>query len=407
MTNITYALGILTAVFFLSTHSFAKTSSLQNLSAALNSTIEKALQEKRIVGTVVLVAKDGKIIFESATGYADRETKKTMTSDTVFRLASMSKPIVSLATLVLLDQGKLKLDDPITKWIPSFKPKLKKGDSPTITVRHLLTHTAGLTYGFLEAADGPYHKLKVSDGLDDVGISLQENLKRLSQAPLLFPPGSAWQYSLATDVLGEVVAKAGGASLPQVIQKTVTGPLKMKNTTFFAASPEQLAVPYADGKPEPVRMSDHYSLPFGSSAVIFSPGRALNKNAYPSGGGGMLGNAKDYLKFLETVRNNGEPLLKAVTNRLFITNQIGNMSTFIGAGWGWTLGAAIVKDSQAANTPQKSGTIAWGGVYGHSWWIDPQEKLTVIILTNTAIEGMSGAFPSEVRDTIYSRLPLK
>ena len=170
----------------------------------------------RVVGAVVVVAQSGDIVYQRAAGFADRETRKSMQLNTIFRFASLTRPIVSAAALALVDQAKLGLDDPVTKWIPDFRPSLLDCREPVITVRQLLTHTAGLSYGYSEPEDGPYHQANVSDGLDGPGLSLTENLRRLASVPLVSEPGSSFQYSVASDVLGEVLARVQNASLPQV-----------------------------------------------------------------------------------------------------------------------------------------------------------------------------------------------
>ncbi|HTN82361.1 MAG TPA: serine hydrolase domain-containing protein, partial [Sorangium sp.] len=158
------------------------------LQRRLDAVVEAATAEGRIVGAVVVVARDGQVVYRRAAGFADREAGRPVREDTVFRLASMTKPIVSAAALALVDAGALGLDDPVTKWLPSFSPRLADGRAATITVRHLLTHTAGLNYTFMEPPDGPYHRERVSDGLDQPGLSLEENLARIAKAPLLFEP---------------------------------------------------------------------------------------------------------------------------------------------------------------------------------------------------------------------------
>jgi CubicO group peptidase (beta-lactamase class C family) len=374
-------------------------------SERIDRVVAKAISENRIVGAVVIVSRDGKVLYEKASGLADRERNLPMQKDTVFRLASMTKPITSVAVLRLADQNLLKLDDPVTKWLPDFRPRTADGKVPIITIRHLLTHTSGLNYTFFEAKGGPYHKFGVSDGLDDSGISLDENLRRISRAPLLFAPGTSWHYSLATDVLGRVIEKVTNMDLDSVIRKLITGPLAMKDTEFVASHPERLATPYADGKPVPVRMPPLYRFPSGSSTINFSPSRAVNRNAYFSGGAGMVGTAADYLWFLEAVRTKDISVLKPESSKAVFESSTGRTSIQIEEpGWGWALMSAILIDPKAAQSPQNKGTIGWGGVYGHTWWVDPVAGLTVIILTNTAVEGMSGSFPSEVKRAIYDNL---
>ena len=367
----------------------------------IDSVIERAITEKRIVGAVVLVSHDGKLIYQSAMGLADRESKRPMQVNTVFRLSSVSKPIVSAAALALVDQGKLSLDDPVTKWLPDFRPKLASGEAPTITVRQLLTHTSGLGYKFAEKPGTAYYQAGVSDGFDELRISLDENLRRLATVPLFSRPGEVWRYSLSIDVLGAVVEKASGRALPQAVAELVTQPLGLRDTTFWARDPARLAVPYYDSKPAPARMSDPQSVPFGEDGrMTYSPSRALDSKAYPSGGAGMVGTAPEVMRFLETVRTGGKPILSAATAASMMRNQIGSL-TVTQPGIGFGFGGAVVVDPAAAHTPQSPGTWHWGGVYGHSWFVDPARKLTVVAFTNTGLEGMWGKFTTDLRDAVY------
>lgn len=370
-----------------------------SLPERLDQVIEKAIDHGRLVGAVVLVARDGELIYRRASGLADREAGRSMTEDTIFRLASMTKPIVSAAALRLAEQGHLGLQDPVTRWLPAFRPRLPNGATPTITLHHLLTHTAGLSYGFLEPDDGAYHRLGISDGLDQSGLSLEENLQRLAAAPLLFEPGTAWHYSLATDVLGAVVAEAGGGTLPQVVERLITGPLAMTDSAFTATEPERLAAAYVDHEPKPLRMGDSHVLRAEGLVLRFAPPRALDPDAFPSGGAGMVGTAGDFLRFLEMIRSGGGNLLTQATVDAMLQDQAAVTSQ--GPGWGFGYGWAVLTDPEAAGSPQSAGTIQWGGVYGHSWFVDPAAGLTVVALTNTALEGMAGNFPIAVRDAVY------
>jgi CubicO group peptidase (beta-lactamase class C family) len=373
--------------------------------ARIDGAIDRAITEKRIVGAVVLVSHDGKLVYQRAAGLADRESKRPMQINSVFRLASVSKPIVSAAALALVDQGKLSLDDPVTKWLPDFRPKLAGGTAPTITVRQLLTHTSGLGYKFGEKPGTAYYQAGVSDGFDELRISLNENLQRLATVPLFNSPGEAFRYGLSIDVLGAVLEKASGKALPQAVSELVTQPLGLRDTAFWAKEPARLAVPYHDSKPEPARMDDPYSMPFGEGGrMTYSPSRALDAKAYPSGGAGMVGTAPDVMRLLETIRAGGKPIMKAETAASMMRNQIGSLAG-LGPGVGFGFGGAVVVDPASAQTPQSAGTWQWGGVYGHSWFVDPQRKLTVVALTNTALEGMWGKFTTDVRDAVYESVP--
>ncbi|MBV8214114.1 MAG: beta-lactamase family protein [Verrucomicrobia bacterium] len=373
------------------------------LDTEIDNVIDTALALNRIVGAVLVVAYHGEIVYQRAAGFADREARRLATPDTIFRLASITKPIVSAAALALVEQGKLGLDDPVTKWLPEFRPTLPNGVPAVITIRQLLTHTSGLSYGFQEAEDGSYHRANVSDALDQPGLSIAENLRRLASAPLVFEPGTSFQYSLALDVLGEVLTRVQGVSLPEVTAALVTEPLGMRDTSFWVQDPATLAAAYSDGVLTPVRMNDHHVIPFPPGAgVSFAPGRALDPASYPSGGAGMVGTAGDFVKFLETLRTGGAPILRSETVKAMTTNQTGDFVIDPEIpGWGFGFGAAILLNPILAQTPQSVGTYRWGGAYGHSWFVDPQLELTVVALTNTAFEGMAGGFRFAIRDAIY------
>ncbi|ERH72317.1 serine hydrolase domain-containing protein [Serratia marcescens] len=370
----------------------------------IDGAIEQALREKRLVGAVVLVAQGGEIVYHRAAGMADREAGKPMALNTLFRLASVSKPIVSTAALALMAQGAMRLDDPITRWLPNFRPRLADGTTPLMTLRHLMTHTAGLSYRFFQPEGGFYAQLGVSDGMDEASVSLQENVRRIACAPLLAPPGAAWRYSIATDVLGAAIEQASGLPLTQAVKKWVTGPLAMTDTDFLAVDPARLAAAYADHPGEPRRLRQPDRLPFidGSAGFHLSPARALDPQAYASGGAGMVGSAEDFLRLLETLRQGGGQVLPAEWVTALTTNQIGDLPMPFWPGRGFGLGITVLKDPIAAQTPESVGTWRMGGTYGHSWFVDPVRQLSVVAFTNTALEGMSGAFVGEICQAVYA-----
>jgi CubicO group peptidase (beta-lactamase class C family) len=375
------------------------------LESRLDTVIDQAIGEERIVGTVVLVAEDGQVVYRRAAGFADREEGVRVREDTVFRFASLTKPIVSVAALALMERGDLRLDSPVTDWIPWFRPKLGDGTEPVITVRHLMTHTAGLTYGFMELPDSQFHQAGISDGLDQPGLSMEENLRRIASVPLNHAPGRRWNYSVATDVLGEVIARCAGMTLPVVVERLVTGPLGMRHTSFTAAEGVPLATAYADGDPRPVPMGEPHRILFGRSGIHYSPARAFDETSFPSGGGGMVGTAPDFLDFLEALRMGGAPLLKPESVEVLTTNAIDDLRVNpVGPGWGFGLGVAVLKDPELAESPESAGTWRWGGAYGHSWFVDPARRLSVVALTNTAVAGMNGPYPNAIRDAVYGVL---
>jgi CubicO group peptidase (beta-lactamase class C family) len=371
------------------------------LQGRIDAVMARAIGGQRIVGAVVLVAEKGRLVYRCAAGLADREAAIGMREDAIFRLASITKPLVTAAAMRLVELGFIDLDEPVTRWLPAFCPQRADGSTPVIRLRHLLSHTAGLSYGFLEPPASHFHALGISDGMDDSGLTLAENVARLGRSVLAFTPGRGWRYSLATDVLGAVLERATGETLAAVVQRLVVGPLVMPDTGFAVADVGRLVTPYADGAVAPVRMSDAAAVPFDDGIARFAPGRALDPDAYLSGGAGMVGTAPDVLRFLEAIRGGGAPILHSESVREMMTDQVGTQAETQGPGWGFGFGWAVLGDPALAATPQSAGSIQWGGAYGHSWFVDSARELSVVALTNTAPEGVAGAFPTEIRNAVY------
>lgn len=385
------------------------------LASRLDAVLDAALAQQKIVGAVVVAARNGQVLYQRAVGMADRENGTAMRLDTRFRLASMSKPIVSATALAMADQGLIGLDDPVTRWIPFFTPMFQGKVDQVITIRHLLTHTAGLSYGFLEPADGPMAQAEVSDGLDNPPITLDENIWRLASVPLYYEPGTGWRYSLAIDVLGEVVSRAGGDTLPAVVKKYVTGPLGMTATGFVADKPELLTAAYlwADGSPR--RMAETEIVPRGKSVTRYEPGRALDAQAYASGGAGMVGTAADYLKFLEALRTGGAPVLKPETATAMTTDQIcpifsqrlsataNKTNEVVAPGWGFGFGGAVLLHPEKAEYRAGAGTLSWSGAYGSHFFMDRESGISFVVLTNTTPTGMAGPFAVALAQAVYGQ----
>lgn len=374
------------------------------LRTGLDSVIARALQDRHIVGAVVLVAHHGELVYSHAAGLADREARAPMREDSIFLLASVTKPIVTAAAMSLIEDGALGLEDPVTRWLPDFKPRLSNGIVPRITVRQLLTHTAGLSYRGFEPPESAYHTLNVSDGLDQPGLSLAENLRRLAAAPLVYEPGSSWRYSLAIDVLGAVIAEVARKPLGDVVRQAITRSLGMRDTDFTVVDRSRFVTPYADGGGEPRLITDGMSVPLFGAPVTFAPSRIFNSSSYQSGGAGMAGTARDVMRLFETLRVGRDSILRASTIATMLTSHVDSTAQTWGPGWGFGIGGAILDDPAAAGTPQAKGTFQWGGVYGHTWFVDRAHSLSVVALTNTAFEGMAGAFASDLRDCIYAAL---
>lgn len=373
------------------------------LATDLDSIIDGSLRRERLAGCVVLISIDGDLVYHRAAGMADVEAGRDLAEDAIFRYASMTKPIVSAAALILADIGVLDLEAPITRWLPDFRPRLSDGTEPDITLRHLLTHTSGLDYGF-DFTRPAYRKAGVSNGLDQPGLTLGPAMERLAAMPLLFEPGTNWTYSLATDIVGAVIEGATAKPLPEVVQERICGPLGMTDTAFRVCDAARLAKPYKDGMPRPLPIEDGDDVPLKMGFIRFAPSRIFDERSYPSGGAGMAGTAGDFLCFLEAIRTGGEPIL---SHRAFdwFTRSALPAGVHIGEqGWGHSLAAPVLLRRELARTHHNNGTLQGGGAYGHDWFVDPGHKLSVVLCTNTAFEGCEGAFPISIRDAVYHAL---
>lgn len=378
----------------------------RGLAHMVDGIIDAGLATGRIVGAVVLVRHRGALIYERAAGYADREAGTPMAVDTQFRLASLTKPLVAVSALALIEHGRMHLDDAVTRFLPDFKPRLVDGTEPVITIWHLLTHTAG--FGYPEAPGAQedtntempeerYWKAGVSSGIDSPGMSMTENLRRIQSVPLYFPPGSGWRYGVATDVLGAVIAAVHGGTLGEAVSEIVTGPLSMNDTAFIVRDRSRLAVPYADDNPRATRMAEGQVV----EGFRFSPARVFDSRSFQSGGAGMVGTAPDFMTFLETIRTGGAPILSTATLHAAMTNQVADLRAEE-PGWGFGLFSGVLTDPEASLTPHATGTLNWGGAWGHQWFVDPAAELSATMCTNTAFEGCSGRFPLDIRDAIYA-----
>ena len=369
-----------------------------NLTERLDRAVDTSIANGKIVGAVTIVARDGNVLYRKAHGDFDRESGRLMFPEAVFRLASVTKPIVAATALAMADRGLIGLDNAVSDHLPWFRPKLPDGREPKITIRQLLTHTSGLGYDFRGDPD-------ITGGMQATDLSLEENFTLYAQRiPLAFEPGTGWLYGVSIDVLGAVIERIHGTRLAQAVEHYVTGPLGMADTGFRPpADPSRLAMPYADDTPEPRRMQDPDTVTGSDGRSIqFSPGRIFNDRAFHSGGGGAVGTADDIFTFLEAIRNRGTPILKHETVAQAIQNQIGDIPRAErDAGMRFGYFGAVVVDPQAAGRPHAPGTIRWGGVYGHDWFVDFTNGLTVVICTNTAVEGNQGDYPRTIRNAIY------
>ncbi|MFU9136842.1 serine hydrolase domain-containing protein [Erwinia tasmaniensis] len=360
----------------------------------------EAVQQELPVGGEILISQQGNRVYHNAAGWMDREQSRLMSKGVQFRLASLTKLVTSVATMRLIEKGKLSLDTLVSSILPFFKPALINGVIPPISIRHLLTHTAGLSYGFEQPPGNLYEQAGVSDGLDLPAHNLEENLHRLKAMPLQFEPGSHWQYSLATDVLGWVIGQLEGDTLPNIIKREVTDPLGMHNTTFEIYDTSLLATPYLQSGR---RMAAHEILAVGSGCARLSPERAITPNAWYSAGAGLVGTAEDYHCLLECLRQGGGSILSAKSTARLLGNSTGEIS--IGdrnAGWGHGLGCLVLTDPKKAQRSEGIGSWSWFGLYGSYYWVDPQAGLSLVMLTNTAGEKIWVTLAKKILTTLYS-----
>lgn len=369
------------------------------MQAGLDNVIDQALESSKITGVVMLVHRHGEPVYRRAAGLADREAGIPVTFETIFRMASVTKPIVAATALAMAERGLLGLSDPVAKYLPWFRPPLADGSVPDIALRHLLTHMSGLVYD--PALEQLPPDSRITMGLSDTDLDFEANFGRHNTIPLAFAPGTQWAYSFATDILGAVVASIHGGTLEDAVVHYVAGPLGMTDTRFHVTDPARLAVPYGDAAPVPVRMPETWAAgdPDGWT-LNFSPNRIFNPKAFQSGGGGMAGTAGDIMAFLDMLRAGGKGVLRPETVEAGLSNQIGDIGRDEpGMKFGYF--GAVVESKKLALTPQSVGTVRWGGVYGLDWFIDRQAGLTSLVVTNNALEGCTGLFPQDIRDAVY------
>ena len=344
--------------------------------------MEGQVADKKIAGGMVLVSHGGKIGFSRTYGQRDIEAKQPMRPDTIFRLYSMTKAVTTAAALNLYDAGKIGLDDPVSKFIPSFA-NLKVATSDglraparAMTVRDLMLHTAGLSYGNgPDALKEAYSRLKPMDS-----ANLEEMAEKLSQVPLAYDPGTDWIYSVSIDVLGRVIEVASGESLDVFLRKTMFEPLDMPDTAFSVPA-EKLS-----------RFAANYNRSPDGLKLVDAP--ATSKFGKPitffSGGGGLVGTGRDYMRFLTMVQNGGEldghRILRAETARLMTTNQLPEKAfpirfgDNIRHGTGFGFGFSVRTENTAWDPAGRVGEYGWGGAASTHYWVSPADNLIVITL---------------------------
>ncbi len=365
----------------------------------VDAVVERAIAERRIVGAVLIVRQHGELLHESAYGLIDREANRPMMVDAIFRLSSLTKPIVAATILALKDQGLLALTDPVTKFLPDFRLELPDGSAPVITIEHLLTHTSGLNTAPLASVE------ELSAEVSPWRMGTEAMMARIAERPLMFAPGTGFAYGPSIDVLGVIAGQLVDGSLEDAMRRTVLDPLGMVDTRFLVTDMSRLATPYADGKAGAERMGDVHSVPAPwGGFVTYDPKRIFDAEAFQSGGGGAAGTARDFMQLLEALRKGGGGVLKPETVTEGLGNHTPQLQQASGPGWQFSHFGAWLEDAVLAEYPAARGTNRWGGIYGHSWFFDPSIGLSVVSMTNTGLEGCDGAYRHDICKAVYAGL---
>jgi len=359
--------------------------------ARIDKVLQQYVDENRIAGAVGYVLQDGKPIYERAVGWADKEAGTRMAPNTIFRIASQTKAITSAAILSLMEEGKLNLTDPVSRYIPSFassKVAVRKEGGVEIVparrpilIRDLLTHTAGISYGTDPSVAAEYQAKGLGPAAGygwftaDKDEPICVTMERLGTLPFVAQPGEAWVYGYNTDILGCIVEKASGMPLDEFIRTRITGPLGMKDTVFFLTPAQRgrLAAVYTaapDGTV--VRAPDG---PRGQGTYVDGPRKSF------AGGAGLLSTAQDYARFLEMIRRGGAidgvRILSPRTVALMTTNQIGTLHSPNGLGFGYGFETT---DRYGANGLDSAGAFGWSGAYSSTYRVDPESHLVICFM---------------------------
>ncbi len=372
--------------------------------------LDDAVARRQIAGGAALVARHGKVVYLATAGRRDVEAGLPLDEATIYRIASMTKPVTSVAVMMLCEEGKLGLDDPVSRHLPEFQaptvlvaPDRTGGAGSTvaarreITIRDLLTHTSGLSYRFLDrpGLGALYADAGVSDGLCEVPGTVADNVRRLARLPLLHQPGTAWEYGLSTDVLGRLVEVVSGRTLEDFFRERIFRPLRMEDTFFVVpeAKRQRLAALYTPGPEKAIRRVGPGKVEAG--ALVYSatyPTR--DENTYFSGGAGLCSTIGDYARVLQMLLNRGEldgvRLLKPETVDLMTRNHIGDLRiAFPNHGDGFGYGFGVLTDRGKTEAFRRAvyddvatvGTFSWGGIFNTYFWADPERQMIGILMT--------------------------
>jgi CubicO group peptidase (beta-lactamase class C family) len=363
--------------------------------ARIDAYIKNEIAGNKIPGAIMMIQRNGKTAYYRSFGVRDPGTKEPMTPNAIFRIYSMSKPITTVAAMMLVEEGKLQLDEPLSKYIPAFADVKvgveKKGeDGKTvldlvaakrpITIQDLMRHTSGLTYGFF--GEGLVKKAYVDANLQAGDVDNAEFADRLAKLPLVYQPGTTWDYSQSVDILGRVVEVVSGKSLYQFEKERLLDPLGMKDTAFYVTDPAKkplVAEPFPNDRK------------IGAGAEMSDP-RVVRK--LESGGGGMVSTLGDYARFTQMVLNggslDGKRYLSPKTIAYMGSNHIGPAAGVVpgpyylpGAGFGFGLGFAVRTEAGVSPIEGSVGEMNWSGAGGTTFWVDPKENMFVVFMAQT------------------------
>jgi CubicO group peptidase (beta-lactamase class C family) len=367
-------------------------------------TLKQAVDKKQLAGASALIARNGKIVFFTSVGNQDVESNVPLSEGTIFRIASMSKPITSVAVMILVDDGKLSVTDPLAKFVPEFKElqvlvPAKDGKSyelvkasRAITIHDLLTHSSGISYRLFDKpfVGKMYAEAGVSDGLSETPGTIGDNIRKLAKLPLVCQPGSAWEYGLNTDVLGYIVEVVSGQSLEQFCRERIFHPLRMTDTCFVLpkAKHARLSALYAAAPDKAITRVGKE--PVTAGPVVYSATYPTNEDSkYYSGGAGLVATTGDYFRFCQMLLNKGEldgvRILKPETVARMTQNQLGDLRIMFPGGdlMGYGFGVLSEKGKADSKDPAGVGTFSWGGAFGTSFWIDPKNEIVGVYMSQS------------------------
>jgi CubicO group peptidase (beta-lactamase class C family) len=369
--------------------------------ARIRPVMERYVDQSLVPGVASLIARNGKVVYQDAVGFRDVEAQAPLRTDTIFRIASMTKPITSVALMMLFEEGRFVLSDPIMNWIPEFSnPRVVQltppGDPAStpwqtvpaarpITIRHLLTHTAGLANAYRGVTTNEYAEAQEAQSPDE---TVGEFVKRYAKLPLNYHPGEAWEYSRATCVVGHLVEIISGMTLAQFFSERIFKPLGMPDTSFFLPMEklDRFAAAYTPEKDGKIRLADP---PTPESWFVKEP------HLYFMGSGGLVSTLADYFRFDQMMLNGGEldgvRMLSRKTVELMTQNHTGDLPIWLPGPWvGFGLGYAVAINAEHKNTltsvhrgpvPWSLGSYTWGGAFCTYHWIDPVENLIGVMMT--------------------------